>query len=164
MEPPGKYHPRRVERDMPEKADQLAVVKSQKFMFLALSDGKQPYGLPLNYGFSESENAFYVHCALEGRKLDILRANPAVWGVIVEDNGYIPVRCSHAFRTVMFSAQAEFVESPSEKRHGLEVLIDQLEPDPAPRKARLSDAALLKTTILRLRVSAFSGKQNKKPS
>ena len=39
----------------------------------------------------------------------MLRANPSVWGQVIEDRGYLPGQCSHAYRSVMFEARAEFV-------------------------------------------------------
>ena len=40
-----------------------------------VDDGK-PYMVAMNYGFRE--NTIYLHAALEGRKIDILRKNPDV--------------------------------------------------------------------------------------
>ena len=55
------YHLRRVERDMPDRAEQLAVLRGQKFLSLAMVDGDSPYLVALNYAFSEAENCFFVH-------------------------------------------------------------------------------------------------------
>ena len=41
---------------------------------------------------------------------------PCVWGQVVEDRGYLPGQCSHAYRSVMFEARAEFVADLEEKR------------------------------------------------
>ncbi|HSL94127.1 MAG TPA: pyridoxamine 5'-phosphate oxidase family protein [Bacillota bacterium] len=53
---------------------QYALLHEGKVGYLALVDEKQPYIVPLNY-FLE-ENMIYFHCALEGRKLDIIARNP----------------------------------------------------------------------------------------
>lgn len=45
-----------------------------KVGYLALVDDKEPYVIPLNYYVEE--NMIYFHCALEGRKLDIIARNP----------------------------------------------------------------------------------------
>jgi uncharacterized protein len=112
----GHYHLRRIERDMPDRADQLAVLRTQKFLSLAMARDNQPYLVSLNYAFSEPENCFYVHSAPEGRKIDILRVNPHVWGQVIEDRGYVSGKCSHAYRSVMFEARAEFPTDLGEKR------------------------------------------------
>jgi len=43
---------------------------------LGLCDGGRPYVVPVNYSYHDGRILF--HCALEGRKLDIIRANPDV--------------------------------------------------------------------------------------
>jgi nitroimidazol reductase NimA-like FMN-containing flavoprotein (pyridoxamine 5'-phosphate oxidase superfamily) len=118
---PETYHLRRIERDMPDRADQLAVLRTQKYLSLALARDNQPYLVSLNYGFSEAENCFYVHSAPEGRKLDYLRANPRVWGQVIEDRGYLVGQCSHSYRSVMFEARAELeaLKMPMERRSHL---------------------------------------------
>ena len=49
----------------------------------------------------------------------MLRANPRVWGQVIEDRGYLPGQCAHAYRSVMFEARAEFVTDLQEKRRAL---------------------------------------------
>ncbi|MEJ2665333.1 MAG: pyridoxamine 5'-phosphate oxidase family protein, partial [Spirochaetia bacterium] len=40
---------------------------------IALTDGNQPYLVPMNYGFEG--NTIYLHSAREGKKLDIIKKN-----------------------------------------------------------------------------------------
>jgi len=82
-----QYHLRRIERDMPDRVDQLAVIHGQKYLSLAMACDDFPYLVSLNYAFSEEENCFYVHSAPQGRKIEMLRANPRVWGQVIEDRG-----------------------------------------------------------------------------
>jgi uncharacterized protein len=154
------YHLRRIERDMPDRADQLAVLRTQKYLSLAMARDNQPYLVSLNYGFSEPENCFYVHSAPEGRKLDYLRANPRVWGQVIEDRGYLAGQCSHSYRSVMFEARAEFVEDLDDKRRALSLMIDHADPDPEPLKQRLvATSGLEQVVVLRLAIQSLSGKQ-----
>jgi nitroimidazol reductase NimA-like FMN-containing flavoprotein (pyridoxamine 5'-phosphate oxidase superfamily) len=154
------YHLRRIERDMPERADQVAVLRGQKYLSLAMARDNQPYLVSLNYAFSEEENCFYVHSAPEGRKLDYLRANPRVWGMVIEDRGYLPGQCSHAYRSVMFDARAEFLDDVEEKRQALALMIDHADPDPEPLKQKLiATANLDQVVVLRLSVQRMAGKQ-----
>lgn len=46
-------------------------------MRLAMTDGLNPYIIPLNYGYTYEDGklVIYFHCAKEGRKLDILKKN-----------------------------------------------------------------------------------------
>jgi uncharacterized protein len=153
-----------MEKDMPGRAEWLEVIRAGKYLSLAMCDGGRPYMIALNYSFDAGENCFYAHCAAGGRKLDILRANPAVWGMIVEDGGYIVGECSYRYRSVMFEGVAEFVEDLAIKRTALMAMIDHAEPDPEPLKARmLTSGSIAGIVVLRLRVAAMSGKQSPAP-
>ena len=154
------YHLRRIERDMPDRADQLAVLRGQKYLSLAMARDDQPYLVSLNYAYSEQENCFYVHSAPEGRKLDFVRTNPRVWGQVIEDRGYLPGQCSHAYRSVMFKAKAQFIESIEEKRTALSLMIEHADSDPEPLKQKLVATSDLKqVVVIRLSVEWMGGKQ-----
>ena len=157
----GRYHPRRMDKDMPAPAEQLAVLQAQSVMTLALCRGDQPYLVSLDYVYAAEENCLYAHCATTGKKLDILRTNPRVWGQVVEDRGAVAGRCTHSYRCVMFDAKVEIVTDRAEKLRALERLIEKYEPDPAAMKERmLSRAQIDKVEVLCVRVTAFSGKQS----
>lgn len=154
------YHLQRIERDMPDRADQLAVLRGQKYLSLAMARENQPYLVSLNYAFDEQEDCFYVHSAPEGRKLEFMRQNPQVWGQVIEDLGYVSGQCSHAYRSVMFEAQAQFIEDLEQKRHTLALMIDHADSDPEPLKQRLvATSDLDHVVVLRLAVSWMGGKQ-----
>jgi len=154
------YHLRRIERDMPDRADQLAVLRGQKFLSLAMARDNQPYLVSLNYAFDEANNCFYAHSAPEGRKLDYLRANPRVWGQVIEDRGYLVGQCSHAYRSVMFEAEAQFLDDAEEKRAALAWMIDHADPDPGPLKQRLlATSGLEQVVVFRFVVKSMCGKQ-----
>ncbi len=52
------------------------ILKEINFGFLGLSVDGQPYVVPLNYAYIDGKILF--HCALEGKKLDQIAANPSV--------------------------------------------------------------------------------------
>ncbi len=154
------YHMRRAEKAITERAELLEIIREQKYMTLALCSGQEPYLVSVNYGYDGEENCFYFHCAREGRKIDYLKANPVVYGQILEDNGYIVGECDHAARTVQFRARATFLESAEAKRRALALMIDQLEPEPEPVKARsLKAPRIAGVTIISLQVETLTGKQ-----
>jgi nitroimidazol reductase NimA-like FMN-containing flavoprotein (pyridoxamine 5'-phosphate oxidase superfamily) len=157
----GRYHPRRMDKDMPDPAEQLAVLRAQSALTLAMCRGDEPYLVSLDYVYAAEENCFYAHGATEGKKLDILRVNARVWGQVVEDRGAVAGRCTHSYRCVMFDGKVEIVADRAAKLRALERLIEKYEPDPAAMKKRmLSVAQIDKVEVLRIRVSAFSGKRS----
>ncbi len=159
----NKYHIRRMEKAITSPAEMLDILRGQKFLTLAMCEGGRPYQVSMNYAFDERERCFYAHCAPEGRKIGILRANPAVWGQVVEDRGYVVGKCEHSYRTVGFEGEVEFVDDLAERRRALEAMIDSLDPDSAPLKAKLTDKVCQVTQVLRIKVLAMTAKQSPPP-
>jgi uncharacterized protein len=159
------YHPRRLEKEMPDWGEQLQVLRTQALVTIAMACDNEPYLVSMNMAFVEAERSFYTHCAPEGKKLDFLRSNPRVWGQVVEDGGPLPGKCTHKYRSVMFEGVVEFITDAPRKLRTLELLIDQFEPDPAATKTRmLKQGALDHTIVLGIRASRFSGKQSPPPA
>lgn len=156
------YHLRRAEKAITDPAEMWAIIAEQKVMTLAMCKDNVPYLVTVNYGYDQAAGCLYFHCAAEGKKMDYLRANPAVWGQIVEDNGYLDGKCDHAFRSVQFQGRVTFIEDVEDKRRALSLMIDRLESDPAAVKARLiTDKAVEKVTIGKVHIEALTGKANK---
>lgn len=69
---------RRRDREVTELNEIIHILDSGKVLHLGLVDQGKPYIVPMNYGyaFEDGKLVFYVHGALKGRKLDIIRNNP----------------------------------------------------------------------------------------
>ena len=155
------WHTRHPDKAITDPAELAAVVASQKYLTLALCDENRPYLVTVSHVFDADRNSFYFHCSPAGRKLDIIAANPHVYGQVLEDCGYVAGECDHRYRTVQFEGRAELVTNVEEKLHALRRLIEFLEPEPEPVKARnLSPARAGKTAIVRVTVAGWSGKGN----
>lgn len=121
----------------------------------------EPYLITADYGFDDKDNCFYIHCAKRGKKIDFLRANPRVWGTIVEDLGYVQGECEHHYRSVHFEGKAELVTDLEQKRKALELMIDFLEDDPEKGKREfITKTKFLNTMIIKIKASRFTGKSN----
>jgi nitroimidazol reductase NimA-like FMN-containing flavoprotein (pyridoxamine 5'-phosphate oxidase superfamily) len=157
----SEFHFRRPELMIDNQAELLEIIAGQKIMTLALCHDNQPYLVTLDFAYDPSANCFFFHSADHGKKIDYLRANPVVWGQVVEDRGYVVDKCDHAYRSVQFAGRVEFVEDMDEKRRILALMIDRFERDPAAAKARLlTDLKVSAIMIGRIRVEALTGKGN----
>lgn len=91
-----------------------------------------PYGLPLSLA-RVGESTFYFHCAIEGEKLDCLRANPIVSLSAVtrcqpkyqEQKGVFTA----LFRSAVALGKAEIVEDEAEKITGLRAICERFLPE-----------------------------------
>ncbi len=154
------YHLRRHDKALDDPVELDAVLARTRWVTLAMCRGNEPYLVVVNHGYDPARRRLYFHCAEDGRKMEILRVNPRVWGIAVEDLGYLDGECDHAFRSVMFGGLVTFLESEAEKREALEVMIRQLESEPGSVMARtLTPARLASVTVGRVDLEVMTGKQ-----
>ncbi|MGC9348419.1 MAG: pyridoxamine 5'-phosphate oxidase family protein [Anaerolineae bacterium] len=155
------YHLRRTEKEIEDEEELFNIIARNKYLTIAMSKDNAPYLVTLSYGFDGEARCFYFHCANQGRKIDYLQANSAIWGQILEDCGYVDGECNHAFRTVQFRGTVGFVDSLEEKTHAIALMLDQLEPDPEPMKQRLMKPESLRNlTMGKILVHEMTGKRN----
>ena len=157
---PTAYHLRRQDKALEDRAELDATLTRTRWVTLAMCRDDDPYLVVVNHGYDPTRRCLYFHCAADGRKMEVLRANPRVWGIAVEDLGYLDGECEHAFRSVMFGGRVTFLAADAEKREALEVMIRQLEPEPGPVMARtLTPARLASVTVGRVDLEVMTGKQ-----
>lgn len=155
-----RYHLRRRDKMIRTKKEIRQIIRTQKYLTLALCRDREPYLVSLNYGYDSKNNCFYFHCGRSGKKIDFLKTNPLVWGQIIDDRGYRPGQCDHDFRTVQFRGRVNFLESATAMRRAVNLMIGQLEPNPGPvRKSLKSGSPFKNAAIGRIRVQYFSGKK-----
>lgn len=161
MTPAEKYHMRRSEKAIKGHDKMLGLLMRQKYVTLALSRNDEPCLVTVNHGFDKASMCLYFHCSQKGKKVDYIKANPTVWGQVLEDLGYADGKCDHAFKAAQFRGVAEFVTDDAEKRHALELMIDRLESEPTKVKKRLlTEAKMDNVAICRIKIEELSGKEN----
>ena len=152
---------RRKELGIKSKKKMLEIIAGQECMTISMCKGKEPYLVTVTYSYDARNQSFYFHCAPSGKKIDYLKANPIVWGQVLEDLGYVTGECEHNYRTVMFRGKAEFVADMNEKRRALGLMINKLEERPSEARKRLiSQSSLKKVSIVRVKVLELSGKES----
>ncbi len=157
-----RYHQRRPKQTLTDPAVIDAIIDRGEHLTMAMARDGEPYLATVNYGYDEDQRCFFFHCSVKGKKADVLRANPRVWGQILEDLGYRDGRCLHDYRTVQFSGSVTFVDDLAEKRRALHLMIDQLESDPGAVKARfVTDKSVRGVGIGRIDVEALTAKAGK---
>ncbi len=156
------YHAlRRKEKEIKDPAEMKAILKGALYVTVAMCRDNEPYLASLSPGYDKEQNAIYFHCAKEGKKIDILRANDRVWGQAILDRGYAQGHCDHLFESVQFSGRVKFIEEEKEKRHALGVMIRQLEREPEKMMAaQVTDASLQKVCMGRIDIEYMSGKRS----
>ncbi len=156
-------HPRRKEKEIVDGNEINRILKAGKYIVIALAHENIPYIVTLSYGFDAAQNYLYFHAANTGAKLDFIQHNAAACGTIIEDRGYLTGQCDHNYASLVIRGQIRQVETLDEKKHGLNVLLNHLEPNPKPILERniQDDSSYQKVTILRFEIESISGKEYK---
>jgi len=159
-----RYHMRRSDKEITDPEILKKIMKTAGYVTIAMSMDGRPYLVSLSHGYDESRNCVYFHCANEGKKLDYLRSNDAVWGQAVLDHGYFraedPCEGNYFFASVHFSGKVTFIEDLDEKRRALECLIRQLNGEPKPLITRLSPDRIAGVQIGRIDIDFMTGKKS----
>jgi uncharacterized protein len=149
---------RRKEREIKEREAIDAIIRECRVCRLGLTDGNQPYVVPLSFGYDGE--SLYFHGASAGRKIDILRANNRVCfeldildGLRPSDEG---CRWSVGYRSVIGFGTAELVETHDAKRTMLAVIMAQY----SDGSFSFSDEAVQRTTVIKVHIDSITGKQS----
>lgn len=147
---------RRKEKEIKIRKDIDDIIRRCRVCHLAMSDGDQPYIVPLNFGYDGS--FLYFHAATEGRKIDILRKNNKVCFEfdILHDIVKAEQACKWGakYESVIGSGTAEILDNQDAKKAALEWIMRQYGSDAHD----FSEEVIKKTLILRVRVLEISGK------
>ena len=158
----SKYHMQKSERQIKDKKIINDILKNGKYSSISMCRDNEPYIITLSYGYDSLMNSLYFHSAKEGLKFEFINYNTHVCGTIIDDKGYKTNKCSHTYRSVVFWGEMTLVHDLKEKKHGFEILIDQLEEEPNRVKRRFlkSEKSYQDTSIFRLDIKYITGKTN----
>ena len=150
---------RRFDREITDKNTIEEIISKSDVIRIGLYDGNEPYIVPLNFGYKTPY--FYMHCANEGRKIDIIKQFPKVCFELDCEHNLVkaPHACgwSMEFNSVMGTGIIEIITEQEEKIKGLTILMDHYNPDNLSQPYDFSKL-FGRTTILRLKVNSITGK------
>src|SRR5450830_1272693 len=125
---------------------------------VAMVDCSEPYMVTMNCGWDGEH--LLLHAAIQGRKLDILHANPRVCVEVNEDiqlvTGATGEECTANDVTVIGTGTVSFVLDSSAKSRDLNVIIGQCHPG-VPEEV-FSDTALSRVVVLEVQFDHLSCK------
>jgi nitroimidazol reductase NimA-like FMN-containing flavoprotein (pyridoxamine 5'-phosphate oxidase superfamily) len=157
---------RRKDKEIAGRARLEKILDRARVCRLAMTaDGPQgpiPYVVPVF--FACRDGRLYVHCAEEGRKLDLVGRNPRVCVEVDEVRGILPAEkpCafSSVFRSVIASGTAARVQDAGAKREALDLLMAKYAGRRTGPGFEFSDATLEHTAVLEITIEQITGKQS----
>ncbi len=156
---------RRKDREITDTTTIFEIIARCAVVHLAMVDEGKPYTVAMNFGYERDGDALilYLHSACDGRKIAILRKNPAVFfqmdcgGEAIAGTAENPCAYGWRYDSVTGSGIVEFLEDEQQKTNALNRLLAHV----AGTEAVFSfpPAALAKTCVFRIRSVDMIGKR-----
>ena len=119
---------RRKDREVTDPQEIFDILKRCDTVRIAVYGEEYPYIVPVSFGTEmiKGKAVVYFHCAREGLKVDLIRANPRV---CVEGDIFIKIEptdhgITTRYESVIGFGECRFVEDMDEIVHGLKVLTE----------------------------------------
>ncbi|MEW6754990.1 MAG: pyridoxamine 5'-phosphate oxidase family protein [Candidatus Latescibacterota bacterium] len=156
---------RRKDRQITEPGELRGILTATRVCRIAFAHGDTPYIVPLNFGWRwdgdrVEDLVLYFHCAREGRKLELMGANPRVAFEMDLADELVradrPCKWGVKYRSLVGLGRLERVAGAEERREGLDRIMEH---HGARGPFAYDEATLRATLVLRLRVSEMTGKK-----
>ena len=141
------------------------ILDTAKVLHMGLAVDNEPYVLPMNYGYTleEGKLVLYLHSAVKGRKLDMIRANSKVSFSIDCDRqpfeGRVPCQYGLVYSSVMGRGKATIVEDVEEKKRAMSILMKTQ----TGKDFTFEDRLVTIVTVIRIDVSEYTAKHRPLP-
>jgi nitroimidazol reductase NimA-like FMN-containing flavoprotein (pyridoxamine 5'-phosphate oxidase superfamily) len=149
---------RRRDREITDRAEIDAIIRSAKVMHLALADNNVPFLVPVFCAYDGT--ALYFHSAQAGTKIDIMKRNSNVCFEMSVDHGVIESGMACDFeakhRTVIGFGRATFVEDEAEKIKAIDMVVARL----SSKTFEYPKANLKRTAVIRIDIESIRGKKH----
>ena len=153
------------ERQITDEAQILRILDTAKVLYLGLCENDEPYVVPMNYGYTHEDGklVLYLHSAVRGKKLDMIRANPKVFFALDCDREPFPgkVACQYglAYSSVMGKGTARIVEDVEEKKQAMSILMKTQ----TGKDFTFEDRLVSIVAVIRIDVSEYTAKHRPVP-
>lgn len=136
-------------------AEAMQMLEQGEYGVLSTADkAGQPYGVPLNYIIWD--NAIYLHCALEGHKLENIADNSNVCFTVINYSEIVPRSFTAKYESVIVFGKAK-VTGEQEKVAMLTELVKKYSPDFQENGMKVIEAFKDKCTVIRISIDHLTG-------
>ena len=153
------------ERQVTDPEQILHILDTAKVVHLGLSVNDEPYVVPMNYGYTMEDGklTLYLHSAVRGKKLDMIRANSKVFFEIDCDRmpfeGRVPCQYGMVYSSIMGRGTATLVEDVEAKKQAMTVLMKTQ----TGKDFSFNDRLVSIVTVIRIDVSEYTAKHRPLP-
>ena len=153
------------ERQVTDPIQIRRILDTGKVLHLGLAVNDEPYVVPMNYGYTMEDGklVLYLHCAHQGKKLDMIRANSRVFFEIDCDHkpfeGEKPCQYGLVYSSVMGRGTASIVADVEEKKQAMTILMKTQ----TGKDFTFEDRLVSIVTVVRIDVAEYTAKHRPLP-
>ena len=153
------------ERQVTDPVQIAHILDTGKVLHLGLAVNNEPYVVPMNYGYTMEEGklVLYLHSALQGKKLDMMRSNPNVFFEIDCDlmpfEGRVPCQYGLVYSSIMGRGTATIVEDVEEKKQAMSLLMKTQ----TGKDFSFEDRLVIIVAVIRIDVTEYTAKHRPLP-
>ena len=141
------------------------ILDSGKVLHLGLSVNDEPYVVPMNYGYTMEDGklVIYLHSAVKGKKLEMVRTNPRVCFNIDCDRmpfeGGVPCQYGMVYSSIMGRGTATLVEDPEAKMEAMSIFMKSQ----TGKDFTFNERLVSIVTVIRIDVTEYTAKHRPLP-
>ena len=153
------------ERQITDEARIEKILDTAKVLRLGLAVDNEPYVVPMNYGYKKENGklVLYLHSAVQGKKLDMIRANPSVFFELdcglAPFEGEKPCQYGLVYSSVMGRGTASIVEDTAEKIKAMALLMKTQ----TQKDFEFNDRLVSIVAVIRIDVEEYTAKHRPLP-
>ena len=149
---------RRKEKEITDIDEIESIIRKADVCRLGLAVDNTPYVVPVNYGYED--RSLYIHCAKEGRKIDMIKQNNNVCfqldvDTVVTGRDKPPCQWSSSYRSVIGYGEAFFIEDFHQKKQALDIIMKHYSPKTS---FEYREEAIEKVAVIKIIIRHLTGK------
>lgn len=150
---------RRTDREITSRERIDEIIQGCEVCHLGMADGDQPYVVPVSFGYDGQ--SVYFHSARDGRKIDVMAANPRVCVQFERRVALMPSETeacewSFAFESAIGFGVVEELRDLTSKAFGLNQIMQHY----SGRSWEFDASTLARTRVWRVAIEELTGKQS----
>ena len=153
------------ERQVTDPQQIREILDTAQVVHLGLCVDNEPYVVPMNYGYTMEDGklTLYLHSAVRGKKLDMIRSNPKVFFEMDCDRkpfeGNLPCQYGLSYSSLMGRGTAAIVEDVEEKKKAMSILMKTQ----TDKDFSFEDRLVSIVTVIRIDAAEYTAKHRPLP-
>lgn len=144
-----------------EKENAYALLRTGEYGILSMvGEEGGSYAVPVNYAW-DGENAIYIHCAPQGRKLCCLALHPKVSFCVVGQTHVVSHKFTTGYESIILTGYAHTALPVEERMLALRLILEKYAPDDIEVGLKYAEKSFHRTEIIRIDLEAMSGKNKR---